>query len=552
MISLENASVTDQETIKMDRPATEWQPSKHEKAIIYTIAFLNLIVSLDATIIVTALAGIVEDLNCTTTEGFWIATSYLLVNAVTMPMICSVSDIIGRPICLTFSVVAFAVGTIFCCAANSITIMIVGRCIQGMGGGGIHSLGLVIHTDFVPLRWRPKWYGITLAVWTIGLSIGPVTGGAIVQRTTWRWIFYLMFPICAFGVVAVPYLLTLKPKEASLREKLAKIDWLGGFIFTCSATAFLIAISWGGTQHPWNSAATLVPLVIGVIGLILTALYVGFVSKYPFIPNDLFRDVSSVVTYIVACLQGILSSPADYRISGPLYFMSVKQFSPILAGAAPLPQLLTVAFSGIIIGRLVTRFNNFRWAVWSGWFLSCVAASMYTVWRVNDTAPVWVITFILAGVSHGIILNAQNFAAQAMCKPGDEGAAAAMYIFTRQFGMALGVGIGATTFQNVMKLKLRWEGLPTDIADQAEAYYLHDLLTLDDTTRNTVYDAYKFGFQIVFATWIGISLLGLFVTLVFMKHADMNRKLNTEHHIDSTRMFRHWARKQSTAKEDEK
>lgn len=87
-----------------------------------------------------------------------------------------------------------------------------------------------------------------LAAWAIGLSVGPIMGGAIAEKTTWRWIFYLMFPICGFGLVAVPYLLTLRPKKSTTQEKISRIDWLGGFLFMGSATAFLIAISWGGTQ----------------------------------------------------------------------------------------------------------------------------------------------------------------------------------------------------------------------------------------------------------------------------------------------------------------
>ncbi|KAF3059652.1 putative transporter C3H1.06c [Daldinia childiae] len=437
---------SDKMASETQKPAEEeWKPSKHEKAIIYTLAFLNLIVSLDATIIVTSLSAIISELQGTTTQAFWIATSYLLVNAVTMPMICSVSDIIGRPICLTFSIAAFSVGTLLCCTAHSITQMIVGRCIQGVGGGGIHSLGLVIHTDFVPLRWRPKWYSVTLAAWAVGLSIGPVTGGAIADRTTWRWIFYIMLPICGFGLVVVPYLLTLRPKEATFQEKLRRIDWLGGFIFTGSATAFLIAISWGGSQHAWNSAATLVPLVLGIVGLIATSFYVGYIAKYPFIPSALFKDISSIITYIGAFLQGVL-----------------------------------------------------------------------------------------------------NFGTQSMCKPGDEGAAAAMYIFARQFGMAVGVGIGASTFQNVMKLKLRWEGLDTSIADYAESYIPTLHLLPVGHVRDATYDSFKLGFQVVFATWLGISVLALFLTLVFVKHADMNRKLDSDHTIDSTRMFRHWDKKRSS------
>lgn len=78
-----------------------------------------------------------------------------------MPVICAVSDVFGRHHCLTFALVAFAVGTVLCAVAKDIGTLLVGRSIQGIGGGGIHSLGLVIQTDIVPLRHRPKWYGLT-------------------------------------------------------------------------------------------------------------------------------------------------------------------------------------------------------------------------------------------------------------------------------------------------------------------------------------------------------------------------------------------------------
>jgi hypothetical protein len=210
---------------------------------------------------------------------------------------------------------------------------------------------------------------------------------------------------------------------------------------------------------------------------------------------------------------------------------------------ALLPNVLGFAVSGIVTGRLVTRFNNFRWAIWIGWFLACIGAALYTVWRVNDRKPVWVIGLLIGGLSHGAILTAQNFACQAMCKLGDEGAAAAMYIFARQLGIAIGVGIGATTFQNVLKMKLSWDGLPTEIAYNAESYIptLHALP--DGPEKDAIYDAYKFGFQIVFATWLAISVLILFLCLMFIQHADMDRKLASDHQLDSERVNRHWGRK---------
>jgi hypothetical protein len=135
-----------------------------------------------------------------------------------------------------------------------------------------------------------------------------------------------MFPICAFGLVAVPYLLTLKPKARTAQEKLSRIDWIGGALFSISGTATLVAISWGGTQvwdrfirdivatqtdsglvqYAWDSAATLIPLIAGVLGLIITIAYEHRFAKHPFLEKTLFKDIGSVVTYLAAVAQGIV------------------------------------------------------------------------------------------------------------------------------------------------------------------------------------------------------------------------------------------------------
>ncbi|KAI0145517.1 major facilitator superfamily transporter [Xylariaceae sp. FL1272] len=525
----------------------EWKPSKHEKAIFYTLALLNLVVALDATVIVTALNAIVQEIGGTTTAAFWIGTSYLLSNAVSMPLYCSISDVIGRPICLEVSIVLFTIGTIICSTSMGIASMLVGRVIQGIGGGGIHSLGLVILTDIVPLRWRPKWYGIILAAWAIGLSLGPVLGGVIAANTTWRWIFYEMFFILGPCLFLAPYLLTLRPKQATTQEKFSRIDWVGLSGFTLSVTLFLIAISWAGTQYAWNSAAVLVPLILGILGTIADVFYEANFAKHPFLHKDLFRDPSSVTAYVAATLQGFMLYGTLYYV--PLFFVSVKNFSIINSGVALLPNLLPFAISGIVTGRLVTRFNKFRSAVWVGWFFSIVGTSLYTVLHVNNSTAVWVIGLFIGGTSHGVILTAQNFATQAMCKDGSEGAAAAMYIFFRQCGIALGVGIGATIFQNALKSKLIWTGLPADIAAdiayQANTYIevLHSLPAGPE--KRAITNAYSFGFQVVFATWLAISVVTLVLCLIFIRHADMNRKLASEHHLDSERVNRHWNKKRS-------
>ncbi|CAJ2509477.1 Uu.00g145030.m01.CDS01 [Anthostomella pinea] len=520
----------DEPADEAQRPAEEeWQPTMHEKAIIYTLAIISLIVALDATIVVTTMNVIIEDLQGTATQAFWIGTSYLLVNAVTMPVICAVSDVFGRPICLTFALVAFTVGTICCCIAHNIGTMLVERSIQGIGGGGIHSLGLV-----------------TLTFWALGFALGPIIGGAIVHGRTWRWIFYLMFPFCAFGLVAVPYLLTLRPKEATTRERLLRIDWIGSFLFTGSATSFLVAVSWGGTQYSWGSAQTLAPLIIGFVGLVVTVVYENYFAAQPFLRRSLYHDTTSVVTYIAGCIQGLVMYGLLYF--GPFYFLSVKQFTPLDAGVAMLPCTLTVTFSGIISGRLVTRFNNYRWPICVGWFIASIGSGLYLIWPHNNSAGVWVVSYLVIGIGQGTILNAQNFASQAMCKPGDEAAAAAMYAFVRQFGMALGVGIGGTAFQNVRALKLQWLGLPTDIAKQAEGYIstLHSLPAGD--FKRGVIDSYNYGFTGVYSVYLAISVVALVISLLFVKNVDLTRNLQSNHRLDGTRVSKYWGGREKSSK----
>ncbi|KAF2968178.1 hypothetical protein GQX73_g5380 [Xylaria multiplex] len=510
-----------------------WKPSRHEKAIIYTLAITSLIVALDATIVITPLSTIVQDLDGTATQAFWIGTSYLLVNAVTMPVICAVSDIFGRPVCLIFSLVAFTAGTILCAISKNVGMLLVGRSIQGIGGGGIHSLGLVIQTDIVPLRWRPKWYGVTLGFWALGLAIGPIIGGAVVHGTTWRWIFYLMFPFLGFSLATVPYLLTLKPREATFSEKVVRIDWIGSFIFTGSATSFLIAVSWGGSQYEWNSIQTLVPLIIGFVGLLVTLVYEKLWAKQPFLRHSLYHNTSSIIAYVCGSIQGMVMYGLLYY--GPFFFLSIKGFSPLDTGIAMLPATLTVTSAGIICGRLVSRYNNYRWAICVGWLVASVGAGLFLIWPHNDTASVWVITYLIIGTGQGAILNAQNFASQAMCKRGDEAAAASMYAFVRQFGMALGVGIGGTTFQNIMSIKLRWLGLPVEIAKQAESYIsvLHKLPAGE--YKDNVMEAYKYGFTGLFSFYLGVSVIAFVISTLFIKNIDLTRRLESEHRLDDSR-----------------
>ncbi|KAJ9129969.1 hypothetical protein NKR23_g12400, partial [Pleurostoma richardsiae] len=154
----------------------------------------------------------------------------------------------------------------------------------------------------------------------------------------------------------------------------------------------------------------------------------------------------------------------------PFYFLAVKGYSPVRTGLALFPVMFTLVPGSIATGLLVTRTNDYTRPVWAGWSLTTLACGLMLLWDGGTPAAVWAVTLVVLGLGHGAVLNAQNFATQAMCGRGEEGRAAAMYAFLRQFGMAVGVGVGGSTFQNAMALKLGREGLPRDIAAQSAGF----------------------------------------------------------------------------------
>lgn len=213
----------------------------------------------------------------------------------------------------------------------------------------------------------------------------------------------------------------------------------------------------------------------------------------------------------------------------PFYFLSVKGYTPIHTGLVLLPVTLTLVPGSIVTGALVTRTKSYRYPIWIGWVLTAVASGLTILWDVDTPASLWATTLVILGFGHGSVLNAQNFATQAMCRPGDEGLAAAMYGFLRQFGMALGVGVGTAAFQNTMSLKLGWEGLSTDIASQSEAFIV-ELLQLpnDSPLKIQALEAYVFGFHGVYIVFTGISGLAFLISLL-IKQVDMDREIRTDH-----------------------
>ncbi|KAH7382481.1 major facilitator superfamily domain-containing protein [Phaeosphaeria sp. MPI-PUGE-AT-0046c] len=522
-----------------------WTPTRNEWLIMISLAFISLstrtdplppVVALDASILVTVLPvsptsphfraqEIAHKLNGTSIEAFWAGTSYLLTSAIFQPVIASVSNTFGRQQLLIFSLVLFTVGTILCSVAKDFTILLTGRCIQGIGGGGIITLTQVIFCDIVPLRLRPKYFPLVLGSWSIGSIIGPVLGGLLTEKASWRWCFHINYPFCGVGlVVAIVFVRLNRVAELTLAQKMRQTDWSGAYVFVGGMTSLLVGLSWGGVQYPWSSAATLAPIVAGLVALVGFGLWQR-VAKHSLLPMSIFYNWSAIAAFYCALINGLILFTALYYI--PFYFMSVRRKTPTEAGRDTLPALCLLIPGSIVVSILTSKLGTFRWAIWAGWFITTLACGLQLLFDIDTAMSVLYVVPALIGIGTGMVLTSVNVGIQAISKPEDCAMAASMYGFFRSLGMPLGVALAGTIFQNAMSSHLSDLGLPTEIAHDSErwVYILRELA--DGAKKTAILESYVEGFRYVYIGMTAAAGSALVVSFVIRKFS-MDKVLSAQ------------------------
>ncbi|KAK1969794.1 major facilitator superfamily transporter [Colletotrichum sublineola] len=499
-------------------PEPEWTPGRAEYAAMATVSVISLMVALDATILVPVLPDLALDLGGSATDAFWAGTSYLLPCAVFQPFIGALSDIFGRKEMLLVSLFFFTLGTLLCAPlAHNFRVLLAGRSLQGVGGGGIITMGQIIFADIVPLRLRPKYFVFVLGAWAIGSVLGPLLGGLFVEHATWRWCFYINFPFCALGFVMVPLFVRLSTEKSSLGSKLLRVDFLGGFLFIGGMTSFLIGISWAGVQFEWTSIAVIAPISAGSVAVSCCLLWERYGAAEPFLRRSLFYCWSAVAAYLGAFCQGFLLFCGLYYI--PFYFLSVRFVTPTQSGLNLFPVTCLLLPGSIIVSLLTSRLGRFRWAIWSGWAITSAGCGLLVLFDENTSTTMWAIYLAVFGIGNGMVLTSVNVGTQAISSVEDCGRAACMYAFMRTLGMSVGVAVGGTTFQNVMTNRLRDLGMSEAIAKNAEVFATH-LAAMDpaDPVRVGALSAYVTGFRGVFWVMTGTACFGFLSSLIIRKH----------------------------------
>ncbi|CBQ72959.1 related to mfs1-putative multidrug transporter [Sporisorium reilianum SRZ2] len=504
--------------------------------LILAFAVTVTLTALDMTMISTALPSIVQDLPASTIAGGWVTSSYLLTVTAFQPLFGGLSCVIGRRWSAVLAVILFLGGSVMCGCANSILLLVIGRGVQGLGGGGIQAVGEITISDITTLRERGLFVGIFGLVFAVASFIAPVLGGYFSDHD-WRWIFWLNLPIGAVAMVMLIPTMNLPVPSMPLKTKLAKMDVVGNLVLLGSVVSILIAVTEGGVSYPWSSAHIWVPMVVGMAGFFLFLL-IEFVpnplSTQPVLPLKLFSNRTACSAFLITFLHGIATYGAIYAL--PIYFQSIKDQKPLKSAVSTFPSTAPTAPFAIVAGIIMATTGRYKDLTFIGWSFTAGGFGWMTRFQTNTSEWELVIAQILAGVGVGVLFAITLPPIQASLPVEELETATATYAFCRSFGAIWGIAITTSLLTATVSDKLGSvpEAAQFGLTGPTVLGYVENIKNLPEPIREQVRQMYADGLQKGFYAFMPVVVIG-FACCFWMRELplpDFMREKEDGHDVD--------------------
>ncbi|KAJ2858274.1 hypothetical protein J3B02_000409 [Coemansia erecta] len=389
-----------------------------------------------------------NDLNALS-RASWIISGYMITTTALQPIYGKLSDILGRVPAMVFGSFMLLIGSVISATAHSMDVLIASRAIQGIGSAGMLSMVNVIIADLYPERARGRFMGLASGVWSVSASGSVVLGGAIAQLASWRVAYWINVPICVVAAIAVAWTIKVPLPAGTLREKLRKIDFGGSAISLLSMVLVLLALSWGGRDYAWDSAAVLCCLAFGIIAAVLFFVYENRVPVEPIVPLGILRTRNVALAFIGHLFFGAITYAPLIFI--PQWALLVQNTTPITSGLYVLPFSLSELVSVVIAGIWVTHTGRYRECVWIGSLL--MVAGLTPLVMLDQKHDIGrVLGFqVLAGTGFGMSIQTLLLTAQASCSGKDSATATSVCLFMRSLGAVLVVAVLSSVNGNTVQ-----------------------------------------------------------------------------------------------------
>ena len=333
-----------------------WTPRTNPWLIAATVALAAFMEVLDTSIANVALPHIAGNLGASTDQGTWVLTSYLVSNAIVLPLGAWASSVMGRKNFFLFCIIIFTISSFLCGAAPSLPLLLVFRVMQGAGGGGLQPMAQAIMADTFEPHKRGQAFALYGLVAVLAPSIGPTLGGWITDNFSWRWIFFINIPVGILAFVLVTRLVDDPPWIKPDRRLVKDMDYIGLSFLTVAMGGMQIMLD-KGEENDWFASNFIcffaVLFVGGMIGLVIWELR----TKKPIINLRVFRFKNfAICCFLMMLVGGVLNANTVLQ---PQFTQSLLGYNATTAGlaltAGGITLVIVMPFAGWATSKVSAR-----------------------------------------------------------------------------------------------------------------------------------------------------------------------------------------------------
>lgn len=345
--------------------------------------------ALDISIVGPAIPSIEKSMHVADRDVSWIFSIYVLFNLVGVSLMAKLSDFFGRRLIYMISVALFGLGSLVVASSHDITVLLIGRAIQGLGSSGIFPVASAVIGDVFPVEKRGRALGLIGAVFGIAFMLGPFIAGFILLYFDWNHLFLINLPVAVLLIIFSYFLLPSKRVEGA-----TKFDWTGIVMLGIILTSFTLAINNIRTDDLFDSLTTfpVLPLLLIVIILTPFLLIAETNEKEPVLNVRLFKSRQVLLVGLIALGVGLFQSTIVFLPKMSVIFFGVE---PSKASFMLLPVVIATAVGSPISGRLIDKIGS-RIIVFSGLSFALVALVLLGV-LLNNT-----VLFYIGGALLGL------------------------------------------------------------------------------------------------------------------------------------------------------
>ena len=411
----------------------------HKLLITLAVMIPTLIEILDTSVANVSLKHIQGSLAAGQEEVTWVLTSYLVANAIVIPMSGWLARVMGRKRYLLLSLVVFTISSGLCGAATSLNEIILFRIVQGMGGGVLQPMSQAILLETYP----PSQRGLAMGIFGMGIVVGPIlgplVGGYLTDNYSWRWIFYINVPFCALALYMITSFV-FDPAFQERREKGEKVDYLGLILLTIGLGSLQIVLDKGELKDWFSSSQIVILTVVAAIALLSLVIWELYCER-PIVDLRIFRDRSFATGNLVMFLAFFAFFGSIVLL--PLFLQTLMGYTAYLAGWVLGPGGALAFFMLPFVGKMTERIDA-RILLMVGLLINAYSLKYMSGFNLQIDIDTATFSRVLQGIGMPFIFVPTSFLAMAYVPKEKLNNASAIFNLLRNLGSSFGVAFVST------------------------------------------------------------------------------------------------------------